>query len=387
MNSITQEIGMTIDTATLRQALATRIGNSGALTDPAWRAAVEAVPREAFLGDAIYRACGARWEPLRRGDAGEEEWLRLAYADATWVTQVDGVEAAGAPGRMTGRPTSSATLPSLVVRTLEVAGLQDGDRVLEIGTGTGYSTALLCHRLGEENVCSIEYDPRLAARAAENLSVAGFSPTLITGDGLLGYPEGAEYDAVIATCAVRYVPRPWLWQLRDGGTIATTLSGWMVASGLIRLTLNEDGGATGRFAGDQVSYMLARPHERPPRPVFHRVTGETRPTRFAPRLLEGWTAHFVAQLAAPSAEYWTSEEDVVLADVATGSQAWTERAGDGWIVHQAGPLRLWDQVEDALETWQAAGSPDQTAFGLTATDEAQTVWIGTPAGPNWRLPA
>ncbi|WP_322973787.1 hypothetical protein [Actinacidiphila oryziradicis] len=89
---------------------------------------------------------------------------------------------------------------------------------------------------------------------------------MVIGDGLQGHQEGAESDAIVATCAVRHIPVPWLWQLRDGGTITTTLSGWMLASGLIRLTLADDGTATGRFTGDTISYMLARPQERPPTP-------------------------------------------------------------------------------------------------------------------------
>ncbi|MFE2678543.1 hypothetical protein [Streptomyces hygroscopicus] len=160
----------------------------------------------------------------------------------------------------------------------------------------------------------------------------------------------------------------------------------MVASGLIRLTLGDDGVAEGRFSGDRVSYMLARPHERPPRPTFYPLPGEARRSRVNPGLLQDWTAHFVAQLAAPSAELVMSGEEVILVDVATGSQAWTEPAGDGWSVHQDGPLHLWDQVEDTLATWQTVGSPDQTAFGMTVTDETQRVWLGDPAGPSWRLP-
>ncbi|GHJ28136.1 SAM-dependent methyltransferase [Streptomyces hygroscopicus subsp. sporocinereus] len=376
---------MTGDTASLRRALAAKIGGSS-LKDPAWRAAVGSVPRELFLGAGLFRPNGSLWEPVRRATVGEEEWHRLAYADTTWVTQVEGVDATEAVGPLTGRPTSSSTLPSLVVRTLEVAGIHDGDKVLEIGTGTGYSTAVICHRLGDANVTSVEYDSRLAESAAASLRTAGYAPTLVTGDGLHGYREGAEYDAVVATCAVRHIPRSWLWQLRDGGTITAPLSGWMVASGLIRLTLGDDGVAQGRFSGDRVSYMLARPHERPPRPTFYPLPGEARRSRVNPGLLQDWTAHFVAQLAAPSAELVMSGEEVILVDVATGSQAWTEPAGDGWSVHQDGPLRLWDQVEDALATWQTVGSPDQTAFGMTVTDETQRVWLGDPAGPSWRLP-
>ena len=316
-----------------------------------------------------------------------DEWLRLVYSDTTWVTQVDGIDAADAPGPLAGRPTSSSTLPSLVVRMLELAGLRDGDKVLEIGTGTGYSTAILCHRLGDKLVFSVEYDPGLAALAADHIHAAGFTPTLVTGDGLQGHKDGADYDAIVATCSVRSIPRSWLWQLREGGTITTTISGWMLASGLIRLTMGKDGTATGRFTGETIGYMLARPHERPPRPQFIQHPGSTRATLVDPALIETWTGHFLAQLAAPSAELATTGDSVILVDVATGSQAWTEPAGGGWAVHQHGPLRLWDQVEGALMTWQEAGAPDQSAFGMTVTDDAQTVWLGTPTGPSWQLPA
>ncbi|WP_328912987.1 MULTISPECIES: ATP-grasp peptide maturase system methyltransferase [unclassified Streptomyces] len=371
--------------AALRRELADKIRDSGSAADPAWLEAVAAVPRELFVDAAYYRYSWPNWQPVRRSEIGDEEWLRRVCSDTTWVTQVDGVDAAEADAARTGSPTSSSTLPSLVVRTLEVAGITDGDRVLEVGTGTGYSTALLCHRLGEKNVTSVEYDPGLAASAAAHLRAAGYAPALVTGDGLLGHQEGAEYDAIVATCSVRYIPRSWLWQVRDGGTITTTLNGWMGASGLIRLTLDEEGVATGRFERDEVSYMLARPHERPPRPAFYRAAGHTRTSSVDPRLLQNWTGLFVAQLAAPSAEFFTAGDDgtVALVDVATGSQAWTE----GSEVHQHGPLRLWDQVENALTVWQAAGAPDHTAFGMTVTDEAQTVWLAHPDGPNWPLPA
>ncbi|MFG3287231.1 ATP-grasp peptide maturase system methyltransferase [Streptomyces sp. NPDC048179] len=367
----------------LRRALADAIHTD----DPAWRRALETVPRELFLGDALFRPAGTQWAPVHRDQAGADEWLHMVYKDQTWVTQLDGLAAAEAPGPMAGRPTSSSTLPSLIVRMLDLAGIRDGDKVLEIGTGTGYSTAILCHRLGDDQVVSVEYDPELAAPAAEHIHAAGYHPTLITGDGLAGYKDAADYDAIVATCAVRHVPPAWLYQVRDGGTITTTISGWMLASGLIRLTVQEDGTATGWFAGDRIGYMLARPHERPPRPTFYPHPGKTRPTRVDPGLLEDWTGQFVAQLAAPSAELMTTGDGVILVDVATGSQAWTEPAGDGWQVHQHGPLHLWDAVEDALTTWQDAGAPPQSDFGMTVdADGTQRVWLGALDGPAWNLP-
>ncbi|KUJ70144.1 methyltransferase [Streptomyces albus subsp. albus] len=378
---------MTTAPAALRQALADRIAERGSLTDPAWRAAIESVPREVFLGPAVFRPNGTAWEPLLRDQAGEDEWLRLAYQDRTWVTQVEGIDTADADGPVSGSPTSSSTLPSLVVRMLELAEITETDRVLEIGTGTGYSTAILSHRLGNECVTSIEYDPAVAERAAAALRQTGFAPTLVVADGLQGHRPGAPYDALVATCAVRGIPFSWMAQVREGGTLTTTISGWMLASGLIRLTLAEDGSASGRFTGDQVSYMLARPHERPPHPGFFQHHGTVRECRVAPNELESWTGRFLAQLAAPSAELMSTGDGVILWDVATGSQAWTEPAWDAWRVHQHGPLRLWDQVEDAITAWRKAGAPDQSAFGMTVTaDHTQHVWINDPGGPSWALP-
>jgi methyltransferase of ATP-grasp peptide maturase system len=374
---------MTADPAQLRRALAASIP----VEDPAWRDALAAVPRELFLDDTMFRPSGGQWEPVHRRTADDGEWLRLVYQDTTWVTQVDGIAAADASGPLAGRPTSSSTLPSLIVRMLDLARLQEGDKVLEIGTGTGYSTAILCHRLGDRNVYSIEYDPRLAVAAAGHLHAAGCFPTLVTGDGLAGHKDAADYDAIVVTCALRYIPPAWLYQVRDGGTITTTLSGWMLASGLIRLTVHDDGTATGRFAADQIGYMLARPHERPPRPTYHQRPGRTRAASIDPGLLNDWTGHFVAQLAAPSAELMTTGDGMILVDVATGSQAWTERAGKEWQVHQHGPLRLWDAVEEALTTWQDAGEPPQSDFGMTVeADGTQRVWLGQSDGPAWHLP-
>ncbi|MER7984170.1 ATP-grasp peptide maturase system methyltransferase [Streptomyces noursei] len=374
--------------ASLRRALADTLTAKGLLTEPTWRTAVESAPRHLFLGTSVFRPKGVGWEPVHRARTDEAAWLRLAYSDETLVTQVDGIAAADATSPVTGRPTSSSTLPSLILRMAELSGVSAGDRVLWVGTGTGYSTALVSHVVGAENVTSIEYDPQLAQLAADRLHRAGYHPHLVTGDGLQGHRDNAEYDALVATCAVRSVPVSWMRQVRDGGTLTTTLSGWMLASGLIRLTLGDDGSATGRFTGDRISFMLARPHERPPRPTFFRRDGATRRARVDPGLLDDWTAQFVAQLAAPSAELMAMDDGVILVDTATGSQAWTEPAGSGWVVHQHGPLSIWDQVEEALIRWQEAGAPDQSAFGMTvAPDLVQTVWINDPDGPSWQLPA
>ncbi|MFI6796088.1 ATP-grasp peptide maturase system methyltransferase [Streptosporangium canum] len=375
-------------TVRLRRTLADRLARTGSLHDPAWRDAVEAVPRERFLGSAVARVTeDGAWEVIHRAEVTEDEWLHLVYRDETWVTQIDGSMVEGAHGTVSGAPTSSSTLPGLVVLMLEAAGISDGDKVLEVGTGTGYSAALMCHRLGSHAVTSVEYDPAVAGRARDALAAAGYAPTVVTGDGLLGYDKNAEYDRLIATCSVRSIPFLWMWQVRDGGTITAPLSGWMGGSAFAHLTLGDDGTANGRFLKDDVSFMTARPHGPPPMPSAYLVTGDARESRVDPEVLDDPAGLFAAQLAAPSAMKLGGGDEVVLWDVATGSLAATglDPRG-GWTVRQRGPLRLWDAVEAAILTWQTAGSPHQSAYGLTVTGERQYVWLGEPDGPSWDLP-
>lgn len=377
---------MTDTAVALRHALAETIGS------PGWRRAVAKVPRELFLGEAVYRGDNGRadlWFPVRRSEMDAEEWLTLAYADRTWVTQVEGVLAEDAVGPTVGRPSSSSTLPSLVVLMLDVASISEGDKVLEIGTGTGYSAALMCERLGETAVTSIEYDEEVAAQAAKAINQAGYSPTLVVGDGLMGHAANATYDRLIATCSVRVIPHAWMDQVRIGGTITTPMWGWMGGVAFAHLTVAEDGSASGRFLKDDLYFMTARAHLPPPRSPMATGFGEARGSRIDPSILMEETALWVAQLGAPQAQHSWSEDMTILVDVSTGSRADVRPDGSGgWTVHQHGPVRLWDAVEEAVLTWQDAGRPDRSAFGLTATPRAgQWVWLGDQEGPRWRLPA
>ncbi|MEV1241559.1 hypothetical protein [Nonomuraea sp. NPDC049750] len=161
------------------------------------------------------------------------------------------------------------------------------------------------------------------------------------------------------------------------------LSGWTPGHALAHLTLADDGTASGPFLSDNVSFMYARPHARPPRSSYVIGLGAERESVIDPNVLSNSTGRFVAQLGAPSAEKLGLGDEVILLDVATGSQATTRRNPEdgGWLVRQHDPLKLWHAVEDAILTWQGAGSPHQSGFGLTVTRESQRVWLGDPDGP------
>lgn len=373
----------------LRAALVDRLTEDGTLTEPGWSSAVRAVPRELFAGSYFRAVAGSVPTVYRPVRAGEPGWLEGVYSDETLITQLDGRIRPDdvTEGTVPGFPTSSSTLPSLVSSMWQRLGAEAGHRVLEIGTGTGYSTALGAHRLGAANLTSIEYDPMVGETAAEALGAAGFTPRLIIGDGLRGDPDGGPYDRLIATCSVRYIPLPWLHQVRPGGKILVTLSGWSYANALALLDVTGPGQATGRFLPGYTSFMIARPHDRPPRSTLALLPGEERPSRIDPAKLDDWTGGWVAQLAAPSAERMGAGAEQILWDVSTGSQARTVfNADEGWSVVQRGPVRLWDRVEQAVRHWQDAGEPHQEGFGITVSAAGQRVWLGTEAGPGWDLP-
>jgi protein-L-isoaspartate(D-aspartate) O-methyltransferase len=106
--------------------------------------------------------------------------------------------------------------PYIVALMLEALRLSPSDKVLEVGTGSGYVTALLAELTRE--VVSIERHSALAERARIVMSDLGFkNVTIITGDGTRGYSEAAPYDAIIVSAAAPQLPRYLLEQLADGG--------------------------------------------------------------------------------------------------------------------------------------------------------------------------
>ncbi|SAK47598.1 protein-L-isoaspartate O-methyltransferase [Caballeronia calidae] len=109
--------------------------------------------------------------------------------------------------------------PRVEARILQELAVHKGETVLEIGTGSGYMAALLAHR--GRSVTTVEISPELADFAKQNLTANGVANVeVITGDGALGWNQGAPYDVICVSGGLPVMPQEFLEQLKIGGRIA-----------------------------------------------------------------------------------------------------------------------------------------------------------------------
>lgn len=134
--------------------------------------------------------------------------------------------------------------PYIVAVMIEAARPQPGDRALEIGTGSGYSAAVLSTVVAE--VYTVERLAELAESARRRLAGLGYANVHVRhANGTLGWPEHAPYDVIIVTAGGPRVPQPLLDQLAVGGRLVMPVGSWRVGQRLIRMT------CTGRAGDDR----------------------------------------------------------------------------------------------------------------------------------------
>ncbi|AXI79167.1 ATP-grasp peptide maturase system methyltransferase [Peterkaempfera bronchialis] len=376
----------------LRAQLVAELEQDGSIRTEPWRRAVSDVPRHLFVPAFCTDGPGpdgiTRYTPVPQGTG---EWLTLAYRNRTWVTQLDHGATSTTDGPVTGTPTSSSTLPGVVVRMLEDLEVGDDSRVLEVGTGTGYSTALLCARVGPERVASVEFDPGLSRAARDRLESLGYRPRLMVGDGALGAPAHAPFERIIATYSPGRIPAAWLEQSVPGAVILASLAGSLDAYGYVRLDVRTPERAEGRFIDGRVSFMLSRGTRRPALgPLLRAALDARRHTAAAdtavhPAVLDETGLLWAVQLALPGVTRLTLATNggtgcwLLHPD---GSWAVLESApGGGVRVCQGGPRALWSTVEAVVSRWLGDGRPGLGRYGLTVTPEANSVWLDTPDRP------
>ncbi|THA77249.1 methyltransferase domain-containing protein [Streptomyces sp. A0592] len=299
---------------------------AGVLDDPRWRAAFAAVPRHVFV-PYFWTERGAGQERLWAEDPDPQlraRWLRGVYVDAPLATRL-----------RDGRLVSSSSQPSLMAKMLAALDVRDGDDVLEIGAGTGYNAALLCHRLGDEHVTTVDLDEEITESARAHLAQLGRHPTVVTGDGARGCPARAPFDRILVTCTLPLVPHAWLGQCRPGARILAPLS-----TGLIALTVRDADFAEGRFLHTAAYFVPLRG-----------ATAVPPPDRMA--MVRGLPYELVEN----------------------------ERF-QFMLVLTAGVLT----PREALDLWRSEGRPARERFGVSVGPEGQWSWLDDPQGPYvWPL--
>ncbi|MFD7082278.1 protein-L-isoaspartate(D-aspartate) O-methyltransferase [Streptomyces sp. NPDC059918] len=373
--------------------LASALVASGALQSD-WLATFKAVPRDMFVPARIWPGtpAGTRQNALVDRDKDPDAWLSTVYSDIPLTTQWDdGKHTGDEVGRT---PTSSNSQPGMVFGMLGDLDAREGHKAMEIGAGTGWNAGLLSHRLGSKNVASVEYDPEVAKGAIRNLRDAGLSPTIIVGDGRLGYPEGGPYDRVIATCSIGEVPYAWVEQTVPGGIIVAPWGTGYGGEAIARLVVGEDGTASGHFTRSSAFMRLRqqRPH-RADHATY--LKGQEWPgdgvkstTALSPEDIDGWVEQFAISLRVPGT-FWSVENDTdgsyVVWFYGDDEQSWAsidyEPGASEYLVVQAGPRKLWDETEAAYRWWEEQGRPDFTRFGLTVGPDGQTAWLDSPENP------
>ncbi len=341
-----------------------------------WRPVVASVPRHVFVprwwdwsapGPGLWHDT---WE-LRNASAD----LEAAYRDRSLVTQVGTLHAdhASLGDRPCGLPTSSSTLPGLLVMMYRHAMITDGMDILDVGTGSGYGTALLTTRLGSGHVTSIDVDPYLTQAATERLASIGLHPNVTNADATGPLP--GTYDRIIATVAVRPIPPSWLTALRPGGRLVTTITG---TSLLITADKTPDGGAAGQTEWHRAGFMPTRTGPGYPPEMLDRFTavrdaeGEQITTGRLPvvNVNEAWDLYSTLGVTLPGIahHYEETPDGTRTAWILHPDGSWARATATGDhspVIHQAGPRRLWDTLDNLRHRWLRDGF--LPAYGAKAT--------------------
>lgn len=356
-------------------ALAAGVATALSGVNPAWPAAVAAVPRHVLVPQFHEQRADA-WVSVQSGDPG---WLDAVYRDVALVTAL-------MPGP-DGRPevVSSSTKPALMVRMLDALDIAEGHRVLEIGTGTGYNAALLCHHLGQDAVSSVDIGAQLVDLARARLATLGYRPDLAALDGRRGRPGHGRFDRIIATCSVAEIPRDWHEQLVDDGRLLVDYKVGLHAGSLVLLHRRGDR-LEGRFLPKWAGFMAVRDADTAPVSSPH-APGPVRwesHTRVDPDPWAALVPCFLAQIADPPITgFGRCGPDLATTRIGATDGSWAEidPAGpDGERrVREGGPRRVWAAFEAAHQQWAAWGRPGWDRLGMTVTAAGEhLLWLDTP---------
>jgi protein-L-isoaspartate O-methyltransferase len=316
-----------------------------------WSRAVAETPRHLLV---------PRWFEPGDSDRGEDGWSlsneppECAYANRSLITQVGTLHAdhATSDDHPQGMPASSATHPGLVVQMLRLGHLREGDAICDMGTGSGYSAALLCHQFGDTSITSIDIDPYLTKAATERLGQLGHHPAMQAMDAAQALPS--TFDTIVAMFSVRPCPPSWLAALRPGGRIVFVIAGTQL---VVCADKNPDGSASGQVNPYSAGFMQERHAVQEPETGQPDMEdGDHRVGRYPVMDVEGsWDLRSAFGLAVPGVYTSYTERDGIRAlSLWHRDGSWAAARGRGAEaaeVRQAGPRRLWDELEEILNLW------------------------------------
>lgn len=228
----------------------TRLERMGAIHAPWTRNAIEKAPRHLFIRTIV---------PPGKHQAEEVDTANPSrnHLEAIYSDEVVTIRE---------QPSySSSSQPSLILAMLADLDVRPGNRILEIGAGTGWNASLLVFGTGrDELVFSIDNQEDLVEQARENLDRAGFPRVhLKTGDGVYGWPENSPFDRIIATAASRDVFITWIRQLAEDGILLVPFRIGALADPVLRITKKE-GMFSGKFTRWSAFTELKAPaHDSP----------------------------------------------------------------------------------------------------------------------------
>ncbi|MBV9162245.1 MAG: hypothetical protein JO281_11980 [Pseudonocardiales bacterium] len=342
-------------------AYADSLREVGAIRTQAVHAAFATVPRHRFLPHFRYYAEDYTLDTEQEPSG---EVLDIVYANNSLLTHA---------GR-NGNPTSSSSAPSVMAKMLEALDLRPGLRTLEIGAGTGYNAALIHHITGA-SVVTVEVGRSAATEATTALRALGFDAGVyvIHGDGYPGYPGGAPYDRLIATCGIAGIPPQWLDQLAPEALIIAPVAHAGAHPSLVVYRHHDTNTLTGRA----LLWSDFIPAAGPLRPteLFHHDPAHDIPTsnaRHVPHagpVLDQTQYHDLwCYLGTRDSRVTRAYPDTDAFDLALGVCALVDLdAGTAWI-HTDGTMtttgnpEIGDQLATLVQQWDTTGRPSVSGW-------------------------